>query len=59
MTHHSTPLAPPQPICCTTKQAWAWVNAVAEMAVNGDDDARRALPETVDHYLAACRGVLR
>ena len=41
------------PSCCTAEQAWAWTNAIAEMAVDGDDDARRALPEAVDHYLAA------
>lgn len=45
--------------CCTAGQAWHWVNAVAEMAVDGDDDAKHALPATIDHYLTACRGVLR
>ena len=43
--------------CCTPARAWQWVNAVAEMAVYGDDDAARALPEAVDHYLAALRQI--
>ncbi len=43
------------PTCCTPTQATSWLDCLAEMAVYGDDDARRALPEAVDHFLAALR----
>ncbi len=44
------------PRCCTPEQAAAWLNCLTELAVvYHDDDARRALPNCVDHYLAALR----
>ncbi len=37
--------------CCSPSAAWQWVNAIAEMAVYGDEDARRWLAVAVDHAL--------
>lgn len=42
-------------ICCTVPQAISWLSAIAEMALGGDDDARRALGEAAQHYIAATR----
>ena len=42
-------------ICCTPEQAWQWVNAVAELALAGDNDGLNALPNCVAHYLDALR----
>jgi len=41
--------------CCNAEQAWEWVIAVSELAVDGDDDARRWLPRAIMHYLEAVR----
>ena len=52
LTHFET--APPP--CCTPEQAASWLDCLTEMAlVYHDDDAARALPGAVDHYLAALR----
>ena len=48
-----------RPLCCSPSAAWTWVNAVAEMAVYGDDDARRWLPVAVDHALKMGWGISR
>ena len=42
-----------KPLCCGPQEAASWLNAVAEMALNGDPDAIRWLPSVIDHYLAA------
>ena len=41
--------------CCGPAEAWAWTREVAAMALAGDEDARRALPAAVDHFLQAVR----
>src|SRR3990167_10589281 len=41
--------------CCTPEQAWSWLCAVAEMALSGDEDGLRVLPEAIEHYLKALR----
>jgi hypothetical protein len=42
-------------VCCTPRQAWAWLKEVSAMALGGDDDAKRALPVAVGHFLEAVR----
>ena len=42
-----------KPLCCGPQEAASWLNAVAEMALDGDPDAIRWLPNVVDHFLAA------
>lgn len=37
--------------CCTELDAWAWVEAVTEQALVGDEDARRVLPNVIEHWL--------
>lgn len=50
LTHFET--TPPP--CCSPSQAASWLDTLTEMAlVYHDDDARRALPEAVDHFLDA------
>jgi hypothetical protein len=44
--------------CCTPAEAWAWVEALAEEALAGDDGARRALAIAVAHYLARLEAVV-
>lgn len=38
--------------CCSPEAAWQWVDAVAEMALAGDEDGRRVLPNAIEHALA-------
>jgi len=59
MDKFSTPIKNPhtETPCCSPTAAWQWVNAVAEMAVYGDDDAHRWLPVAVDHALKMGRAV--
>jgi hypothetical protein len=45
----------PDERCCTPIQAWTWAREVAAMALSGDDDAKRALPAAVSHFLSALR----
>jgi hypothetical protein len=47
-------LAPTEP-CCNEKQARGWLEAVGELAVMGDEDARRWLPHVINHWLSAVR----
>lgn len=42
-----------EPSCCTPANAWIWVRELAVLALAGDLDAQRALPEAVEHYLRA------
>ena len=41
--------------CCTPAKAWAWVCDLAALALAGDPDGRRCLPQAVVHYLEAVR----
>jgi hypothetical protein len=36
---------------CTADQALAWSSALAEAALEGDDDAKRSLPSATEHWL--------
>jgi hypothetical protein len=47
-------LAPTEP-CCNSEQARQWMQAVAELAVMGDEDATRWLPYAISHWLSAVR----
>ena len=40
--------------CCTRREAWGWVNAVAASALEGDEDMQRVLPAVVEHWLLRC-----
>lgn len=55
MNHNIQPAQwPPHgEICCSVEQSVGWLDCLAEMAVDGDNDARAALPQAVDHYLSA------
>ena len=58
MDNTSTPtkVTPTDPLCCDPRQAASWLDCLTELAVvYHDDDARRALPNCVDHFLAATR----
>jgi hypothetical protein len=37
--------------CCDEDQARAWSSALAETALEGDDDAKAALPNAIEHWL--------
>ncbi len=52
LAYPPTPAVPPTR-CCTPQAAWCWVREVAWLALTGDDDARRALPDAVDHWVRA------
>ena len=40
-------------VCCTAPQAWAWVQVVAALALDGDPEGQGVLPEAVEHWLLA------
>ena len=40
--------------CCTRREAWGWVNAVAVSALEGDEDLQRVLPSVIEHWLLRC-----
>ena len=42
-------------VCCTPANAWTWTRELAGMALAGDADALRVLPDAVEHYLQAIR----
>lgn len=41
--------------CCSTLVALAWIELITESALAGDGDARRLLPNVLQHYLVAAR----
>jgi hypothetical protein len=41
----------PCPVCTTPAIAWELVAALAEAALDGDDDAARCLGHAAEHYL--------
>lgn len=38
-------------LCCSEAEAAAWIGEVAELALAGDEDQVRLLPDVCDHYL--------
>ncbi len=45
----------PRVNCCSPEFAAAWLDAITELALTGDPDGLRVLPEAVQHYLEAIR----
>jgi hypothetical protein len=43
------------PGCIDAEGAWEWVELVAEVALEGDDEALETLPNVIDHWLAVRR----
>jgi hypothetical protein len=43
------------PGCTTATDAWEWVELVAEVALEGDEDAIETLPNVVAHWLEVRR----
>lgn len=41
--------------CCSSEDSEAWLQAVTEAALIGDDDAKRILGDVVAHWLEATR----
>ena len=39
------------PACTTADAAWMWVAMLAELALDGDEDALRSLPAAIQHAL--------
>jgi hypothetical protein len=46
------------PGCVDAEGAWTWVELVAEVALEGDEDAIETLPNVVAHALAVQRAEL-
>jgi hypothetical protein len=43
------------PGCGDAEGAWSWVELVAEVALEGDEDAIETLPNVVAHWLEVSR----
>lgn len=39
------------PACPTPDVAWAWIDILTEMALDGDEDAGRVLPDAIQHAI--------
>ena len=57
---HRPPTATRSPMgaeerCCSTPQAWVWVQVLAALALAGDPDGLRCLPTAIGHYLTSER----
>ncbi len=61
MKDSSTPTIPPNTDapCCGPKAANAWLQCVTEWALAGNRVAQLALPQVINHYLAAIRTPLK